>query len=202
MFNENGHNSTYWNTNNSSTLTSAKSYIPENVWNETCTTQCPAQAAPWRRVVAGPAYSSPSLPGSLVSRAFRMTAHEIFPTSRSRQRATILTCCALKAHVKPPASSGSRVPRLRRLLLRMITLVDQKMGSRQGQANYVLYRLAVAETLSQCNGSKTTGLPASSCVFNDVTVGNNAVPGEAGFGTAGAKYQSSLGFDLASGWAR
>ena len=33
MFNENAHNSTYWNTNNSASLSSAKSYIPENVWN-------------------------------------------------------------------------------------------------------------------------------------------------------------------------
>ncbi|MGH9539307.1 MAG: S53 family peptidase, partial [Terriglobales bacterium] len=46
MFNENGHDSTYWNATNSATLASVKSYIPENVWNETCTTQCSAQAAP------------------------------------------------------------------------------------------------------------------------------------------------------------
>jgi subtilase family serine protease len=47
IFNENGHNSTYWNsTNDPSTLASVKSYIPENVWNETCTTQCPSGAAP------------------------------------------------------------------------------------------------------------------------------------------------------------
>ena len=33
----------------------------------------------------------------------------------------------------------------------IMALVNQKTGSRQGQANYVLYRLAAAETLSQCN---------------------------------------------------
>src|SRR6185312_15527206 len=65
--------------------------------------------------------------------------------------------------------------------------------------NYVLYRLAAAETLSQCNGSKTTALPAGTCIFNDVTVGNNAVPGETGYGTASAKYQSTVGYDLATG---
>src|SRR5207248_10819891 len=76
----------------------------------------------------------------------------------------------------------------------IMALVDQKMGSRQGQANYVLYRLAAAETLSQCNASNTTTLPAASCVFNDVTKGNNVVPGE-----IGTQYQSGVGYDLASG---
>src|SRR5207245_6746357 len=46
----------------------------------------------------------------------------------------------------------------------IMALVDQKMGSRQGQANYVLYKLAAKETLSQCNASNTSGLPAGSCV--------------------------------------
>jgi len=85
----------------------------------------------------------------------------------------------------------------------MMALVDQKMGQanpnnvttgRQGQADYVLYRLAAAETLSQCNGSKTSGLPASNCIFNDVTVGNNIVPGE-----TTSQYNAAVGYDLASG---
>ena len=63
----------------------------------------------------------------------------------------------------------------------------------------MLYRLAAKETLAQCNGSKTTALPASTCIFNDVTVGNIAVPGEVGFGSASAKYQSTVGYDLATG---
>src|SRR5579863_8059699 len=40
MFNEHGDNAAYWGTTNSSAGGSALSYIPENVWNETCTTQC------------------------------------------------------------------------------------------------------------------------------------------------------------------
>jgi hypothetical protein len=88
-----------------------------------------------------------------------------------------------------------------------MALVDQKAailnpqaGPRQGLANYVLYRLAAADIAAgrKCNGSNTT-LPASTCNFNDVTVGNNAVPGEAGFGTASAQYQSKAGYDLATG---
>ncbi|HZP16533.1 MAG TPA: Ig-like domain repeat protein, partial [Terriglobales bacterium] len=82
----------------------------------------------------------------------------------------------------------------------IMALVVQQHG-RQGQANYVLYRLAAsqAQMLPQCNGSSTTTLPASACIFNDVTKGNNAVPGEVGFGTSTAKYQARAGYDLATG---
>ncbi len=80
----------------------------------------------------------------------------------------------------------------------MMALVAGRTGSRLGQANYVLYRLAAAQNLSQCNGSSTT-LPQSTCVFNDVTVGTNAVPGEPGYGTANATYKSGTGYDLATG---
>src|SRR5262249_29062728 len=42
MFNEHGQNSLYWNaTNDGNDGHSAKSYIPENAWNETCTSRCP-----------------------------------------------------------------------------------------------------------------------------------------------------------------
>src|SRR5262249_35328554 len=80
----------------------------------------------------------------------------------------------------------------------IMALVNQQYG-RQGQANYVLYRLAAMEPLSQCNGSSTTTHPTSTCIFNDVTKGNNAVPGEQGYQTASAKYQAGTGYDLATG---
>ena len=81
----------------------------------------------------------------------------------------------------------------------IMALVNQKTGTKQGQADYVLYRLASQETLSQCNGSSQTGLPAPSCVFNDISLGNDAVPGEVGYGTSTASYQAGVGYDLASG---
>ena len=73
-----------------------------------------------------------------------------------------------------------------------MALVVQKTGARQGQANYVLYKLAANETLSSCNGSNTTTPPASTCIFNDVTSGNTNIPGETGF-TAGVGYDEATG---------
>jgi hypothetical protein len=66
----------------------------------------------------------------------------------------------------------------------------------------VLYRLAAAETLANCNGSSQTALPASTCIFNDTTAGNNAVPGEQNYGNTSPPlpdYQTNVGYDLATG---
>ena len=46
----------------------------------------------------------------------------------------------------------------------IMALVNQQTGSRQGNANYVFYKLAAKDTLSSCNASSS---PASSCIFHD-----------------------------------
>jgi hypothetical protein len=57
----------------------------------------------------------------------------------------------------------------------IMALINQKMGpgSRQGNANFVLYPMAAAQNAANCNSS--TG-PNSACVFNDTTKGNISVP--------------------------
>jgi hypothetical protein len=103
-------------------------------------------------------------------------------------------------------------------------------GSRQGPWNTTLYALAKAQftggaTSSACysngqtsNTGVTAGLPASGCLFNDVTTGNNDVPCAAGatgcFVDSGAEYgllsttgaasltvafPAGAGYDLATG---
>lgn len=76
----------------------------------------------------------------------------------------------------------------------ILALVEQKTGSRLGQAAKVLYDLH--------NGSY------ASSIFHDVTVGNNSVPCTAGttdcdFNTAGyyfeSGYDATTGYDLATG---
>lgn len=206
MFNEHGQPGTYWNsTNNPTDLHSAKSYIPENAWNETCTTGCPQFPPPlaaggggvstffpkpnWQSGVAGiPNDGARDLPDVSLTAA----GHDGYLLCLQRSCSSGSAFLILGTSASAPAFAG------------IIALVDQKMGTqgkpeRQGVANYVLYRLAAAETLPQCNGSNTTGLPANTCVFNDTTVGNNSVPGETGYGTGAAKYQAGTGYDLATG---
>jgi len=190
IFNEGTNTSKYWNTSNSqSNLFSAKTYIPENVWNESCST-CGLWSGGggastffskpnWQFGVSGiPNDGVRDLPDVSLTAAI----HDPY-----------LVCFEGSCFYGVGGTSASAPS-----FAGIMALVVQQHG-RQGQANYTLYRLAAAETLSQCNASNTTTPPASTCVFNDVTKGNNAVPGEPGYGTSTAKYQATTGFDLATG---
>ncbi len=104
-------------------------------------------------------------------------------------------------------------------------LINQNYG-KQGNANYVYYTLAAqqfsVQGSSACNASQTNGsLPASSCVFHDVTRGDMDIPCGAGrggvfydcFGGSGRilgelstsnstgqpAYPATVGYDLATG---
>ncbi len=91
----------------------------------------------------------------------------------------------------------------------IMALVNQKTQSRQGNANFVFYKLAAEENLANCN-SDGSPLPASNCIFNDVTAGTNTVPCVAGSPncTTGGEsvpigiltgYNSGVGYDFTSG---
>ncbi len=90
----------------------------------------------------------------------------------------------------------------------IMALVNQKTASRQGNANYTLYKLA-AQSGASCASS---GTPASTCIFYDVTTGTNAMPcddtqavpvncgsaGQLGIGIL-TGYNSTAGYDLTTG---
>src|SRR5262249_28326454 len=206
IFNENGRNSSYWkSTNDQATLESAISYIPENVWNESCALGQSGCSKPniwaggggaskfftkpsWQTGVAGiPADGFRDLPDVSLTAA----AHDPYLLC-------IRGSCIPDAQGRISFAGVSGTSAAAPAFAGIMALVGNKTGERQGQTNFVLYRLAAAEDLSQFNGS-STALPASTCVFNDVTAGNNAVPGEANYGSASATYPSGKGFDRATG---
>jgi len=88
----------------------------------------------------------------------------------------------------------------------IMALVNQQTGSRQGNANYVFYKLDAKQSDASCNASAS---PASTCIFNDVTSGTNAMPCAAGSPdcTTSSGYQygilpgynAATGYDLATG---
>jgi hypothetical protein len=212
MFNENGNDSLYWsatNTNNASAL----SYIPEDVWNESCVT-CTDPAIwaggggvsvdsngvkpSWQSGVAGiPTDNARDLPDVVLTAA----GHDAYvvclegscvPDSTGELSIFLISGTSAAA----PSFAGVMA-----MVEEQVANTNPGLSSRQGQANYVLYRLAAAEAtpLSQCNASNTAALPNSACIFNDVTIGNNAVPGEVNYGASTAQYQAGVGYDLATG---
>lgn len=89
----------------------------------------------------------------------------------------------------------------------LMAMVDQKTGARQGDPAFILYKLAANQSGTNCISGSS---PASTCTFNDVTTGTNAMPcatGSANCTTtyAGDKYgilsgyNTTAGYDLATG---
>ncbi len=88
--------------------------------------------------------------------------------------------------------------------------MNQKTGSRQGNANYVLYRMANQQAKSGTACNAITGTPAAGCVFNDITTDTTAMPCLKGtpnciVTNANDRYgilsgsNSTAGYDLATG---
>jgi len=197
LFNENGQDSKYWNPTPG--LNTALSYIPENVWNESCAAStCVSPNTP--NIAAG---------GGGVSTFFLKPSWQAgvanIPNDGARDLPDVslsaaghdpyLLCyelsCSQQGELFGISGTSASTPAFAGIL----ALVNQKAGHRLGQPNYVLYRLAATETLSQCNASNTAGLPASTCIFNDVTAGTNSVPNVGG----STLYASTTGYDRATG---
>lgn len=210
MFNENGQDTKYWSTT-TPVSESAISYIPEDVWNESSATNglwsssggasagniasggaTPGVPKPsWQSGVPGiPADGVRDLPDLSLSAA----AHDPYllclegscvPDSQGQFFVYFISGTSASA----PSFAGI-----------MARVNDQNFSNtgelRQGLANYILYRLAASQAgyPSQCNGSSTSALPPTTCIFNDVTVGNNVVPGE-----TATSYQATAGYDLTTG---
>ena len=207
MFNENGHSSSYWSaTNTQQTLGSAISYIPEDVWNEACISGASGctKAGIWAggggasTFITKPSWQA-AVPGIPSDGARDLPDVSLTAAGHDPYLLCLRGSCVPNAQGQISFAGASGTSASTPAFAGIMALVGQKTLVRLGQPNYVLYRLAAAENLSQCNASSTASLPASSCVFNDVTVGNNAVPGESGYGTSGAKYPSGIGYDQATG---
>ncbi len=206
-FNENGDDSKYW-TSTAPISETAISYIPEETWNESSLADglwsgsggasagnilsgfgtTPGVPKPsWQFGVAGiPVDDVRDLPDVSLTAA----QHDPYllclqGSCQPDSQGQIFVYFISGTSASAPSFAG------------IMALIDQAQGGRQGQANYQLYSLARMASTSypaRCNGSNTSSAPASDCDFNDVTVGNNVVPGE-----SGTQYQAGAGYDQATG---
>ena len=215
QFDEKGDDALYWSANNGADFSSALMYIPEEVWNESCAAgSCPSGVNPnlssggggpsaifgkpaFQAGVAGiPSDGARDIPDI----SFSAAGHDGYivcqghGTNSGCDMGSVFVVAGTSAST--PSFAG------------IMSLVDQKTNSRQGLANITLYRLAAGETLANCNASKLepAAPPAANCIFNDVTVGNNSVPGDTGFAaTTGYDRATGLGSanvaNLVNGWA-
>ena len=222
QFNENGDDAKYWSSAAPISET-AISYIPEDVWNAGClSSTCGSNAGIWAgsggvssgNIGSGGTFAG--FPKPVWQTGFGDTFRDVPDVALTAAGHDPYLLC-IEGSCLPDSQgelyiyfvwgTSAAAPSFAGIM----ALVDQQMagvnpaqGLRQGQADYVLYPLAAAQQANAalsglCNGSSTTTLPNTGCVFNDVTTGNNSVPGEANYGLASADYQAGVGYDMASG---
>jgi subtilase family serine protease len=253
-FNDIVNPSLYWNSaNTSTTQASAKGYIPETTWNDSCTnaqlvlfgfsadgeTNCndpKAQQDGLLTVTGGgggvsnciaPTGASPTncagaypkpvwQAGAGVPNDAARDVPDVSLFSGGRLGTTFYVVC--QADLDPGgASCNLNSPFLdfqaiigtsasTPAFAGMMAMVDQKTGSRQGNANPALYNLAAGLGASCASAAA----PAGSCIFYDVTLGTNAMPclrGSPACTVSGSAdtygvltgYAAAANYDLASG---
>lgn len=203
QFDENGNDAGYWSKKeDKKTHGSLLTPIPETVWNESC-----AGELCFNNIFAGSGgkstvFPKPSwqagVPGIPYDQARDLPDVSLTASSHDAYVVCVEGSCQQDANGGFGFYAVSGTSASAPSFAGIMALINQKTGSRQGQANYMLYKLAALQNYSQCNGSGAA-LPASGCVFNDITTGNNAVPGQPGYGTPAAAYQAALGYDRATG---
>jgi subtilase family serine protease len=270
-----GTNNTYWNAGNTATYGSAKSYIPEIPWNDTCASQllasyngfsatygvagfcnslqgqnylrlgggnggpsaCATGVASIPGVVSGTCqgYAKPSwqtgvvgIPNDGVRDLPDLSLFAAGPTPAGLgsvwKHAYVfcwsdfvnggLGCSGAPANWNYSGGTSFGAP----IMAGVQALINQKTGQRQGNPNYIYYQLAAAEYGANgnpaCDSSKGNAV-ASSCIFYDVTLGDNDADCTGGYncylpsGTYGVlstsnssyapAYKTATGWDFATG---
>jgi pseudomonalisin len=169
----------FWAAANNPDSSSALGPIPEIVWNESGTIPVTgkdlfATGGGVSTLYAKPAYQAgPGVPADgfrdVPDVALNSAAHTPYLIIQGHTANVTGLVGASGTSAAAPSFAG------------IMALVVQKTGTPQGNANNVLYSMA------------RTQFAGGATVFNDVTSGNNTVPGVAGF-------SAGVGYDDATGW--
>lgn len=201
QFSEGAGGSIFWSATNAAGFVSANGYLPEAVWNESCNPNTVGSPC------AGKSFSLFAGSGGqsqIYTKPAWQTGFPASPTDTSRDIPDVslsaalhdgyLICFAASCASSPGFGIVGGTSASSPSFAGIMALIDQTLGGRQGLANYALYRLskgASASCASSTRNDPVTPAPAG-CIFNDITTGNNAVPGQSGF-------NATAGFDLATG---
>ena len=250
-FNDLNNFTPYWNLTNDAHEASAKSYIPEMTWNNSCTN------AEWSTITGSTNAETNCNTARLLGAVVATGGSGGKSSCTTGSGVDIISCTG--GYPKPSWQNGTGVPNDGKrdipdvslfasngfngnfyiicsknvtgsycdpnnpngtvvgiggtsastpAFAGVMAMINQKTNSRQGNANYTLYRLFAQQPATGCNSSTP---PLSTCVFNDVTSGTIAMPCLTGstpdcqtsvkshqFGILSG-YPTTTGYDLAVG---
>ncbi len=181
----------YWSGTNGATGGSAISYIPEAVWNESTSSGLSAGGGGSSAFFAKPAWQT----GTGVPNDYARDVPDVSLNAASGHDGYLFcvqgSCTGggfrnAAGNLSVVGGTSVAAPSFAGVL----ALVQQKIGSRIGNANPIIYALANS--------------PSYTTIFNDTATGNNASACEAGTpdcpngGSIG--YNAGPGYDLATGW--
>ncbi|MFN8009499.1 MAG: protease pro-enzyme activation domain-containing protein [Terriglobia bacterium] len=207
--------SRYWNAGNqASTQASAKSYIPETTWNDTCAQSgelngCTSVSNSGLDLTAaggGPSNCETSSRSGVCTSGYDKPPWQSGPGvpndgvrdipdvsffSSDGQNGSFYVMCQASANPDPSSSCNLDAPyqnfqgvggtsAAAPAFAGIMAMVNQKTGERQGNANFVLYKLAAQSGASCTSDSSAVG--NSSCTFYDLRKGNISVACKAGSG--------------------
>jgi hypothetical protein len=205
-FDQAGIQTTFWNsTNGSTSQVSAKGYIPETAWNDSCAnaglTGCNSvtSTSASLNIVAGSGgpsslYTKAQAPWQTGLGDGARDLPDVSLFASDGQNGSFYILCQSDADI--PGDTGCNLTTFSGTtpfhdfqavggtsaaapsFAAIIALVNQKTGRSQGNVNPTLYSMAKSETFSSCNSSGGTSGSSSNttCVFNDITKGNISVP--------------------------
>ncbi len=228
-------NSIYWTSTNDPIGKSAKSYVPEMPWNDSCGSSIlfsfygyknsvafcnSTKGANFLNIVGGSGapsfvYSKPSWQTGIVgipNDGKRDLPDISLFASNGFWQHLILFCMSDAAQGGAPCdytngtdtlfNSAGGTSFTAPQFASIQALINQKAGEPQGNPDPIYYKLAKSEygsssdpnvnNLYDCNASRGNGV-SSSCIFHDVTVGNNVVPC---FGTVNCYDPSPGGYGI------
>jgi subtilase family serine protease len=187
---------TYWNSSNSSTASSAIEYIPEEVWNDTSTTngleaggggKSTLFSKPsWQAGTGVPSDGARDVPDISLNASPNHDGY-LFCATGSDSDPTSCANGFLDSKGDPTVAGGTSfgAPTFSGIL----AILNQKLSANGlGNVNPEIYSLAASDYAS---------------AFHDITTGNNDSPCEVGSTdctTSPIGYSATTGYDLASGW--
>jgi subtilase family serine protease len=198
-----GSSNTYWGGSNGYDLSSALGYIPEGAWNEPLNSKSTTQAASSGGGVSGiiptPAWQTGT--GVPVARAGRYTPDISFSASGHDGYFACFAAgggsCVLTNGGYPFeifAGTSAAAP----AMAGVAALLDQRVGSAQGNLNPNLYKMAT-NLPAAFHDVTVASSSVTGCSVNTPSMCNNSIPGPNGLTGGQAGYLVGTGYDEVTG---